>query len=88
MSIPAAESLPTHGAVAAAVLAVNQAKFVVVGMLAVISALEDGGINKVVMINFDDGYTSAKPILDKYGFKASFFEHHHSSGRNATRLNT
>jgi len=29
------------------------------------------------MINFDDGYTSqlkyAKPILDKYGFKASFF---------------
>jgi len=33
--------------------------------------------NKVVMINFDDGYTSqlkyAKPILDKYGFKASFF---------------
>ena len=33
--------------------------------------------NKVVMINFDDGYKSqiryAKPILDKYGFKASFF---------------
>jgi len=29
------------------------------------------------MINFDDGYKSqflyAKPILDKYGFKASFF---------------
>ena len=33
--------------------------------------------NKVVMINFDDGRKSqfiyAKPILDKYGFKASFF---------------
>ncbi|MGA9150247.1 MAG: polysaccharide deacetylase family protein [Candidatus Nitrosopolaris sp.] len=33
--------------------------------------------NKVVMIGFDDGWkgqiTYAKPILDKYGFKASFF---------------
>jgi peptidoglycan/xylan/chitin deacetylase (PgdA/CDA1 family) len=33
--------------------------------------------NKVVMINFDDGYKSqflyAKPVLDQYGFKASFF---------------
>ncbi|MFZ0222755.1 MAG: polysaccharide deacetylase family protein [Candidatus Nitrosopolaris sp.] len=33
--------------------------------------------SKVVMINFDDGRKSqliyAKPILDKYGFKASFF---------------
>ena len=33
--------------------------------------------NKAVIINFDDGYKShflyAKPILDKYGFKASFF---------------
>src|SRR5215831_16689822 len=33
--------------------------------------------NKVVMINFDYGRKSqliyAKPILDKYGFKASFF---------------
>jgi peptidoglycan/xylan/chitin deacetylase (PgdA/CDA1 family) len=36
-----------------------------------------GNDNKVVMINFDDGYKShflyAKPILDKYGFKATFF---------------
>ena len=34
-------------------------------------------IAKVVMINFDDGWKSqflyAKPILDQYGFKASFF---------------
>jgi peptidoglycan/xylan/chitin deacetylase (PgdA/CDA1 family) len=33
--------------------------------------------NKLVILNFDDGfrsqYTYAKPILDKYGFKASFF---------------
>ena len=33
--------------------------------------------NKVIMIGFDDGrkgqITYAKPILDKYGFKASFF---------------
>jgi peptidoglycan/xylan/chitin deacetylase (PgdA/CDA1 family) len=34
--------------------------------------------SKVVIINFDDSheseYTYAKPILDKYGFKATFFE--------------
>jgi peptidoglycan/xylan/chitin deacetylase (PgdA/CDA1 family) len=34
--------------------------------------------NKVVIINFDDSHKSqyeyAKPILDKYGFKATFFE--------------
>jgi hypothetical protein len=34
--------------------------------------------NKLIMIGFDDSYKSqvlyAKPILDKYGFKASFFE--------------
>ena len=34
--------------------------------------------NKVVIINFDDSFKSqsfyAKPILDKYGFKATFFE--------------
>jgi hypothetical protein len=33
---------------------------------------------KVVILNFDDSYKSqytyAKPILDKYGFKATFFE--------------
>jgi peptidoglycan/xylan/chitin deacetylase (PgdA/CDA1 family) len=33
---------------------------------------------RVVIINFDDShesdYTYAKPILDKYGFKATFFE--------------
>jgi peptidoglycan/xylan/chitin deacetylase (PgdA/CDA1 family) len=33
--------------------------------------------NKILIINFDDGwenhYTIAKPILDKYGFKGSFF---------------
>lgn len=33
--------------------------------------------SKVIIINFDDGlrtqYTHAKPILDKYGFKATFY---------------
>jgi peptidoglycan/xylan/chitin deacetylase (PgdA/CDA1 family) len=36
-----------------------------------------GNDNKVVIINFDDSrksqYTNAKPILDKYGFKATFY---------------
>jgi peptidoglycan/xylan/chitin deacetylase (PgdA/CDA1 family) len=40
--------------------------------------VNDGSSNiKSVILNFDDGfqnqYTYAKPILDKYGFKASFF---------------
>ncbi len=42
------------------------------------STLVNNDINKVIMIGFDDSYRSqilyAKPILDKYGFKASFFE--------------
>jgi peptidoglycan/xylan/chitin deacetylase (PgdA/CDA1 family) len=42
------------------------------------STLLSTGSNKVIMIGFDDSYKSqilyAKPILDKYGFKASFFE--------------
>ena len=33
--------------------------------------------DKVVILNFDDGrktqFTEAKPILDKYGFKATFY---------------
>ena len=42
------------------------------------STLLGNGSKKVIMIGFDDSYRSqilyAKPILDKYGFKASFFE--------------
>jgi peptidoglycan/xylan/chitin deacetylase (PgdA/CDA1 family) len=38
----------------------------------------NGSNNKVVIINFDDSFKNqvlyAKPILDKYGFKATFFE--------------
>ena len=43
------------------------------------SELSNGIVNqqKVVILTFDDGYKSqysnAKPILDKYGFKASFY---------------
>jgi peptidoglycan/xylan/chitin deacetylase (PgdA/CDA1 family) len=40
--------------------------------------IEPNSNNKLVIINFDDShqsdYTYAKPILDKYGFKATFFE--------------
>ena len=41
-------------------------------------ANSNNGDDKVVIINFDDShksdYTYAKPILDRYGFKATFFE--------------
>ena len=48
--------------------------------------------NKVIMIGFDDGWKSqiqyAKPILDKYGFKASFFVVCNSvNSGDPTRLN-
>jgi peptidoglycan/xylan/chitin deacetylase (PgdA/CDA1 family) len=37
----------------------------------------EGYYDKVIILNFDDGrlsqYTNAKPILDKYGFKATFY---------------
>jgi len=45
--------------------------------------------NKVVMINFDDSYKTqivyAKPILDQYGFKATFFEVCGWVGKNSER---
>src|ERR671925_797679 len=41
------------------------------------SSSSSGSNTKAVIINFDDGsmgqFTYAKPILDKYGFKATFF---------------
>ncbi|HYV52141.1 MAG TPA: polysaccharide deacetylase family protein, partial [Candidatus Eisenbacteria bacterium] len=44
---------------------------------------------KVVMINFDDSYKTqvlyAKPILDQYGFKATFFEVCGWVGKNGER---
>ena len=44
---------------------------------------------KVVMINFDDSYKTqllyAKPILDQYGFKATFFEVCGWVGKNSER---
>ncbi len=48
--------------------------------------------NKLAIINFDDGYksqyTNAKPILDKYGFKASFFIVCNFVGKTAKEMNT
>jgi Polysaccharide deacetylase len=41
------------------------------------NSITDSNNNKIVIITFGDTHTSqfsaAKPILDKYGFKASFF---------------
>jgi peptidoglycan/xylan/chitin deacetylase (PgdA/CDA1 family) len=38
---------------------------------------DDVTSDKLVILNFDDGrktqFTQAKPILDKYGFKATFY---------------
>jgi peptidoglycan/xylan/chitin deacetylase (PgdA/CDA1 family) len=47
---------------------------------------------KLAIINFDDGYKSqfinAKPILDKYGFKASFFIVCNFVGKSAKQMNS
>jgi peptidoglycan/xylan/chitin deacetylase (PgdA/CDA1 family) len=49
-------------------------------------------ITKVAIINFDDGYksqyTSAKPILDDYGYKASFFITCNFVGKTAKGMNS
>jgi peptidoglycan/xylan/chitin deacetylase (PgdA/CDA1 family) len=43
-----------------------------------IGARSSSSSDKIIMINFDDSYKTqvlyAKPILDQYGFKATFFE--------------
>jgi len=48
--------------------------------------------NKLATINFDEGYksqyTKAKPNLDKYGFKASFFIVCNFVGKTAKEMNT
>ncbi|MGV8107203.1 MAG: polysaccharide deacetylase family protein [Nitrososphaerota archaeon] len=52
---------------------------IVLGSFPIISGIygSQNTNNKVVVINFDDGrktqFTLAKPILDKYGFKATFY---------------
>jgi peptidoglycan/xylan/chitin deacetylase (PgdA/CDA1 family) len=47
---------------------------------------------KIVILNFDDGYKShflnAKPILDKYEFKASFYVVCNFIGKNAEEMNS
>ena len=57
-----------------------------------ISSIGSSNENKFVVINFDDGYksqfTAAKPILDKYGFKASFFIVCNFVGKTAKEMNT
>jgi peptidoglycan/xylan/chitin deacetylase (PgdA/CDA1 family) len=52
----------------------------------------DGNATRLAIINFDDGYksqfTNAKPILDKYGFKASFFIVCNFVGKTAKEMNS
>src|SRR5919109_212944 len=47
---------------------------------------------KLAIINFDDGYKSqftiAKPILDKFGFKATFFIVCNFVGKSASQMNS
>jgi peptidoglycan/xylan/chitin deacetylase (PgdA/CDA1 family) len=47
---------------------------------------------RLAIINFDDGYksqfTNAKPILDKYGFKATFFIVCNFVGKSAKQMNS
>ena len=47
---------------------------------------------KLAIINFDDGYksqfTNAKPILDKFGFKATFFIVCNFVGKSASQMNS
>jgi peptidoglycan/xylan/chitin deacetylase (PgdA/CDA1 family) len=48
--------------------------------------------SRIALINFDDGYRSqfinAKPILDMYGFKASFFIVCNFVGKSAKEMNS
>ncbi|MRN41372.1 MAG: polysaccharide deacetylase family protein [Nitrosopumilales archaeon] len=51
-----------------------------------------GFSTRIALINFDDGYksqfTNAKPVLDKYGFKATFFIVCNFVGKSAKQMNS
>jgi hypothetical protein len=51
-----------------------------------------GLTTRIAIINFDDGYksqfTNAKPVLDKYGFKATFFIVCNFVGKSAKQMNS
>lgn len=51
-----------------------------------------GFATRIAIINFDDGYKSqfanAKPVLDKYGFKATFFIVCNFVGKSAKQMNS
>jgi hypothetical protein len=57
----------------------------------------NGGVGRrfttrIAILNFDDGYksqfTNAKPLLDKYGFKATFFIVCNFVGKSAKQMNS
>jgi len=94
-SVPLAESKSTYQAISSAGLGNSvtpQRNTGAANSANVLTGNNFNNTNKVIMINFDDAWKSqiqyAKPILDKYGFKASFFIvcNYVNSG-NPSRLN-
>src|SRR5438034_2857766 len=80
-SVPLAESKSTYHGISSAGLGNSGTSQRNTGTANSANVLTGNNFNntntKVIMINFDDAWKSqiqyAKPILDKYGFKASFF---------------
>ena len=92
-------SLSVHTTLLGAILTVQNTSRIAVFNQAFHSSTDTvstGGTNssgpKLAIINFDDGYksqfTNAKPILDKYGFKASFFIVCNFVGKTAKQMNS
>jgi hypothetical protein len=79
LPIPSASSLSSHGSGSSTAIRGKSGG----------NNLGTNNNNKVVMINFDDSYKTqmlyAKPILDQYGFKATFFEVCGWVGKNSER---
>jgi peptidoglycan/xylan/chitin deacetylase (PgdA/CDA1 family) len=71
----------------------NNSSQLIISQIAIANSGNDpGAVAKLAIINFDDGYKSqfisAKPILDHYGFKASFFIICNFVGKTANEMNS
>jgi len=71
----------------------NNSRQSIISQIAVANTGNDpGAVTKLAIINFDDGYKSqflsAKPILDHYGYKASFFIICNFVGKTANEMNS
>ena len=79
-SVPLAESKSSHHSKSSVTHGESAASPGIQGNSAIggVSPVTGNNNSKVIMINFDDSYKTqvlyAKPILDQYGFKATFFE--------------